>query len=60
MNSGDAYLNVHNVPNPMGVIRGQARTDNCCIAALPMVVQRQRSVRFRSNRCMVMFSKAAL
>jgi len=26
VNSGDAYLNVHNMPNPMGVIRGQARS----------------------------------
>jgi hypothetical protein len=23
VNSGDAYLNVHNTPNPMGVVRGQ-------------------------------------
>ena len=33
VNSGDAYLNVHNVPNPMGVIRGQARSLNRCNVA---------------------------
>ncbi len=34
VNSGNAYLNVHNVPNPMGVIRGQVSSESCCGEAL--------------------------